>query len=66
MKYLTHSNIPEKLDMQLNNSFVNFSFKDFSAEFNANFTDDSLMRLYIFAISTFGSKPASRLESGLI
>ena len=33
----------EMLDMQLNNSFANFSFKDFSVKFTVNFTDDSLV-----------------------
>ena len=43
MKYLTHFNAPETPGMQLNNSFANFSFKEFSAESTANFRDDSLI-----------------------
>ena len=38
-----HFNGSEKLDMVLNNPFVNFCFKDFSVKLTANFTDDSLM-----------------------
>ena len=38
-----HFNDSGKLDMALNNSFVNFCFKDFSVKLTANFTGDSLM-----------------------
>ena len=40
------------LDIWLSNSFTNFYFKDFSAEFTAKFTYDSLMWLYILASLT--------------
>ena len=43
MTYLMYFNGLEMLDMQLHNSFVNFSFKNVSAEFTAKFTDDLLM-----------------------
>ena len=66
MKYLTPFNGLPLHDKYFNHFFVQPSFKDFSAEFTANFTDDSLMQFYIIAISTSGSIPTSRRGSGLI